>query len=153
VSRGSSPPALPATFQGRDVAEEQATLRAFVRSFLAAWNRHDAQAMASCWMAEGDLLNTRGHFALGREAIEQMLAEEHSTSMRHSRAEMVLTRIRFLPGRIVHADARMTLTGVSTPDGRALPPLRLNVAFIAMRMRLEGWRYVLVRPYSFLTGF
>jgi uncharacterized protein (TIGR02246 family) len=127
-------------------------VRAFFRAYVEAWNRHDAREMAAFWTPTGDLLNTRGHLASGREAVEAMLRQEHAGPLGRSRARMTLTHVRGLR-TCLHADLDQTLEGVRGPDGRERPPLRLHVSCVLRHVRGEGWRYVLVRPYAFLTSF
>lgn len=135
-----------------DAGDERFALESFVVDFLAAWNRHDVEGLASCWSASGDLLNTRGKLARNRDEVRQMLREEHSGPMRASRAKMKLRRLRFLGATVVQADAEMTIDNVLPPTGVALPPLALHVTFLA-RKEEGAWRYVSVRPYAFLSGF
>jgi uncharacterized protein (TIGR02246 family) len=134
-----------------ELGPERAELQAFIDHFIAAWNRHDAEQMAEHWVPEGDLLNTRGHHAQGREAVRQLLASEHSGPMLHTHTSMALVSTRTLGPGLVLGDARMTVEGVRMADGqsRAVP---MQVAFVAVR-RAEGWRYLAVRPYAFLGGF
>jgi uncharacterized protein (TIGR02246 family) len=133
------------------VAAEHAELQAFLDHFIAAWNRHDAAQMAEHFVPEGDLLNTRGHHAQGRDAVRQLLASEHSGPMLSTHTSMALVSARPLGPDMVLGDARMTVEGVRMADGqsRAVP---MHVAFVAVR-RAEGWRYLAVRPYAFLGGF
>ncbi len=130
---------------------ERRELDAFVERFIAEWNRHDAAGMAAYWVEEGDLLNTRGHHARGRAAVEQLLATEHSGPMRDTHTRMTIIHTRTLAPGTVLADARMTVEGVRMADGqtRAVP---MHVAFVVVR-RPEGWRYLAVRPYAFMGGF
>ncbi len=122
----------------------------FIETFIACWNRHDASAMAGFWTDRGDLWNTRGTLASGRAAIAALLAEEHKGPLAGSFATMALRRVRFLTADFAHVDAEMTLTGLRDPQGRPVE-LPLHVAFVARRLP-EGWAYVSVRPYKFLTG-
>jgi uncharacterized protein (TIGR02246 family) len=130
---------------------ERRELESFLDSFIAAWNRHDAAAMAAYWVEEGDLLNTRGHHAQGRAAVQQLLASEHAGPMRSTHTEMKLVGTRTLAPGLVLADARMVVEGVRMADGQT-KPIPMHVAFVATK-RPEGWRYVAVRPYAFLGGF
>lgn len=131
---------------------ERVALRAFVDDFSSAWNRHDASAMASAFTPNGDLLNTRGQLASGHQEIFELLRAEHTGPMRKTRTQMKLRRLRFLDARTVMADADMTVTGIITPAGDILAPVQMHVAFVGRKMD-QGWRYLSVRPYTFLTGF
>ncbi|WP_224368949.1 YybH family protein [Hyalangium versicolor] len=139
------------TAGGEEGGPERRELDAFVEGFIAAWNRHDAAAMATHWVEDGDLLNTRGHHARGRAAVEQLLASEHAGPMLSTHTEMKVVSTRTLAPGLVLADARMTVEGVRMADGQTRP-IPMQVAFVATR-RPEGWRYVAVRPYAFTGGF
>jgi uncharacterized protein (TIGR02246 family) len=130
---------------------ERRELEAFLDSFITAWNRHDAQAMAAYWVPEGDLLNTRGHHARGQAEVEKLLASEHAGSLRDTHTKMSLVHVRALAPGMVLGDARMTVEGVLMANGQRRP-VPMQVAFVAVR-RPEGWRYLAVRPYAFTGGF
>ena len=139
--------------RGWSVDAEKQALQAFVERFVAAWNNHDPRGLAAAFLPSGDLLNTRGQMAMGREAVERLLSEEFSSSMRESRATMRLTHLRFLAPDIVHADADQTVAGVRKPDGTALPLVRMHVSFSARKDEAGRWGYLSVRPYVLLDRF
>ena len=130
---------------------ERRELESFLDSFISAWNRHDAAAMAEHWVEEGDLLNTRGHHAQGRAAVRELLASEHGGPLKSTHTEMKLVATRTLAPGLVLGDARMVVEGVRMADGQT-KPIPMHVAFVVTK-RAEGWRYVAVRPYAFLGGF
>jgi uncharacterized protein (TIGR02246 family) len=134
------------------VSAEHQAFQELIESFVSAWNGHDMRALAAVWCEDGDLLNTRGHLAMGRAAVQRMLSEEHAGPMRDSVAQMALTGLRSLGPRVELVDAQMTLSHVRAPDGRMLAPLPLHVTIVARR-EPEGWRYLSARPYAFLSGF
>jgi uncharacterized protein (TIGR02246 family) len=133
-------------------AQAEEALARFVRDFAEAWNQHDVERLARCWFPDGDLLNTRGHLARGRDAVLRLLAEEHSGPLKHTEVSFDITGVRAVGEDTVFVDATQQLRGVRTPDGTELPTLRLHVAFIA-RWEDQRWGYLAVRPYSFLSGF
>ena len=130
---------------------EQGELESFLDSFITAWNRHDGAQMAAHWVEEGDLLNTRGHHAQGKAAVQQLLSSEHAGPMLNTHTSMKLVSLRTLSPGMVLGDARMTVEGVRMADGQTRP-VPMQVAFVAVRPP-EGWRYLAVRPYAFTGGF
>ncbi len=108
--------------------------------------------MATAWVVDGDLLNTRGQLAKGHLQIERMLEEEHRTSMRDTTARMKVVRVRALTSAWVHADASMELEGVRLLGGGVAPPMRMQVSLVA-REEIGLWRYVMVRPSVVASGF
>lgn len=143
----------PSGVPGWSAEAEQEALRAFVERFVEAWNRHDPQGLAAAFLPSGDLLNTRGQHAMGREAVERLLSEEFSSTMRESRASMHLTHLRFLSPDTVHGDADQVVEGVRKPDGTTLPPVRMHVSFSARKDAQGRWGYLSVRPYALLARF
>jgi uncharacterized protein (TIGR02246 family) len=85
--------------------------------FCDAWNRHDADALASLWTDDGELNHPWGTRAVGRVAIRELLEEEHRGAMAGS-----LMRIeRFTPvttGPNVVAEIESVLEDVAAPNGR-----------------------------------
>jgi uncharacterized protein (TIGR02246 family) len=130
---------------------ERRELESFLDGFSAAWGRHDGAELAAHWVEEGDLLNTRGHHAQGRAAVQELLASEHAGPLRDTHTAMKLVSLRTLAPGMVLADARMTVEGVRMADGQTRP-VPMQVAFVAVK-RPEGWRYLSVRPYAFTGGF
>jgi uncharacterized protein (TIGR02246 family) len=59
-------------------AAEQA-IRASAAQFVAAFNKHDAKAVAALWAPDGDYLDETGTLSAGREAIEKYYADYFAT--------------------------------------------------------------------------
>ncbi|MBV8515917.1 MAG: nuclear transport factor 2 family protein [Acidobacteria bacterium] len=64
-------------------------LQDLVARFCAAWNRHDADALARLWTDDGELNHPWGRRAVGRDAILGVLREEHAGSMSASELQVV----------------------------------------------------------------
>jgi len=111
--------------------------------FCDAWNRHDADALASLWAEDGELNHPWGTRAVGREAIRKLLAEEHEGTMAGS-----LMRIeRFTPvsaDRNVVAEIDSVLDGVAAPNGRRYSlTARMTALFVADGVE---WRIKTMTP-------
>ena len=61
--------------------KEETAVRDHCASFVTAWNKHDAKAMAATWANDGSLINPFGRLASGRAEVEKLLSEEHKTVM------------------------------------------------------------------------
>ena len=106
-------------------------LTATLTRFCEAGNRHDADALASLWVDDGELNHPWGSRAVGREAIRKLLAEEHSGSMADSRLSIEkLTPVATTPNIVAEIDT--LLDGVAAPNGRrySLRP-RLTAMFVS----------------------
>lgn len=123
--------------------EPASGLAALLERFITSWNVHDADAMAACWVEEGDLLNTRGVLACGRGAVRDLLAEEHRTNLAGTLARMRLVSFRILPGDHAHVDAWMEVDSMKA--GERVTRTNMRVSLVA-REEVGGWRYVRVRP-------
>jgi uncharacterized protein (TIGR02246 family) len=58
-----------------DNAEAQAAIQKLGESFVEAFHRGDAKAVAACWTPDGDYTDETGQEYKGREAIEKALAD------------------------------------------------------------------------------
>ena len=105
--------------------------------FAEAWNRHDADALAAMWSADGELNHPWGFHAVGRDAVRRLLTEEHTGSMRAS--TLRITGVTAAAGaRNVEVDG--VLENVQAPNGRAYELRhKLSVLFVeeagALRIR------------------
>jgi len=113
-------------------------MEALLAKFVAAWNVHDAAAMAACWTDDGDLVTTGGVYACGRAEIAAVLAVEHLGVLRETRATMQLVRVRTIAPAMRALDAQMYIDG---PRG----VVTMRVALL-VREDAGGWRYVMARP-------
>jgi hypothetical protein len=55
------------------LADEKAQIQAVIKrheDFVAAWNRHDARALAELWVDSGDLIDAWGVWGKGRAAMK-----------------------------------------------------------------------------------
>lgn len=116
---------------------------ATLTQFCEAWNRHDAEALASLWTEDGELNHPWGSRAVGRDAIRELLAAEHQGSMANSRISVErLTPIATTPN--VVAEIETLLDDVAAPNGRrySIRP-RLTAMFVSDG---EEWRIKTMTP-------
>jgi uncharacterized protein (TIGR02246 family) len=119
-------------------------IRATFDRFTAAWNAHDAAAMARCWAESGTVTHPWGRFAAGRVAVEELLRGEHDTEMAASRYRFDDLRIRTVePDRAV-VDVHGVIEGVRAPNGR---PYDLEHQITALLARDgEEWMFLTLAP-------
>ncbi|HEX9160835.1 MAG TPA: SgcJ/EcaC family oxidoreductase [Thermoanaerobaculia bacterium] len=119
--------------------------------FSAAWNSHDAKAMAATWMQDGDLINPSGRVAKGRAGIETLLGEEHATAFKHSTYTSGPITIHFLRPDVAVAECFTEITGVVNPDGSSAPSM--NVYIMRIVQNKDGqWLTVSARPVIYPTA-
>lgn len=123
------------------MSEQQ--IRARFEAFADAWNAHDVSAMARCFIDGGNITHPWGTFAVGRKAIERLLASEHDGPMRESRYRLGEMQLRTLSERTTAVECDGVLEGVRAPNGSAYDlPHRIN----AVMVDDEGWRFMSMSP-------
>jgi uncharacterized protein (TIGR02246 family) len=122
----------------------EAAIRATDEAFAAAWNKHDAKAMAAVWAKDGDLINPFGRVAKGRAEIEKVLQDEHSTVFKQSTYKPGAMSVRFIEPDIALAESDTEISGVTQPDGTTTT---INVHIIRLVQKKDGkWWTVAARP-------
>jgi uncharacterized protein (TIGR02246 family) len=118
-----------------------------VAAFVAAWNQHDAKAMAACWAEDGDLINPFGRVAEGREEVEKLFTDEHGAVMKQSTNEMKVESARTV-GDVALADVDCRITGMHDAEGKELPEMKLHV-YLVMKEKDGKWIIEAARPYAY----
>lgn len=113
-------------------------------AFARAWGQHDPAALADLWLADGDLMNPLGRRARGRTELIELFRDEHNGYMKGTSLAVRVTGLRVLTPSVVFFDAEALLTGVRTPDGKSVPPLKHLVFAVALE-REGAWRFASAR--------
>jgi uncharacterized protein (TIGR02246 family) len=126
-----------------DGAEERA-VRDAVERFGAAWNRHDAKAMAAAFAPEGDIVNPYGEVVKGRPALEALFAKEQIRFAHGTRFVDTVESLRFLKPDVALVDGALTVSGVrgAGPDA---PPTTLKGRYTDVLVKQEGRWQILAR--------
>lgn len=138
--------ALPAA--GSDDKEE---VKAAVKTFVAAWNKHDAAAMAAVFAKDADLVNPWGQEAQSRTGIEKFFAAEHGGPLKTSVMSMNVKSVRLLDDEVALADIDAEVSGMTAPDGKPAPALKHHVAAVLME-KGEKWEFTSVRAYALMEA-
>lgn len=119
------------------------TLDATLDRFCDAWNRHDADDLASLWSEDGELNHPWGMRAVGRDAIRKLLADEHRGAMAGSAIRIArLTPISSDHNIVAQLDT--VLDNVLAPNGRLYS---LQPSITAMFVPVQGeWRIKTMSP-------
>lgn len=137
---------------GTAVADSsRSNIRARCKTFVAAWNAHDAEALASHWAPDGDVINPMGQWGQGRAEIQALFEKEHSTMMANSRLTVKEQKIRFLEDDVAVVDEDVVLHGMRLPNGEEHPPMSHHVTSVMQKSGGQWW-IASCRPYVFLTG-
>lgn len=139
--------AIPTSARAADSATKAAIER-LDSEFVAAWNAHDAKKMAAVWADDGDLINPFGQKASGRAAIEKFFEAEQAGVMKGTTYAIESTSVRELDRNTAFGDWEAVVTGMTGPDGKALPPFRHHVSSV-FEMKGGHWKAAAVRAYEF----
>jgi uncharacterized protein (TIGR02246 family) len=128
-------------------ADEQA-VKDQVAAFAAAWDKHDAAALASLRTEDGTLINPGGVVAKGRAEITKLLTREHATMFKGTTYKVADVTVQAVSDDVVVADVNATITGIKTPDGAAAPDYNHHVVWVMVKK--DGkWLGAVARPYQF----
>lgn len=120
-----------------DENAEQA-IKGLAHALQAAWNRHDAHALAEPFAQDADFTNVFGMVARGRAAIEALHAPLFKTMFKDSRLTVTETRVRLIRPDVAAVDVKWTMTGARDPLGNPWPEREGLLNWIATRHG-DGW--------------
>src|SRR5882762_5121580 len=132
-----------------DVAE--GAIRTLSQNYIDAWNRADAEGIASQFVADGDLVAPDGIRASGRAAIRAFYAAAFQRGYSGSRAGISVVAMRAIRRDVIIADGTWFIENARTPDG-AVAPREEGVATLVAVKALGGWRVSAVREQTSATA-
>ncbi len=114
-------------------ADELAAIRARVESYQAAYNRHDAKAVAEHWSEDAEYIRESGDRVHGRSAIqkvfEQLFAEDHELQL-----HVTVTNLRLVTPEVAVEDGKAEVSGEQGPV--------LESTYTAVNVKKNGVWYV-----------
>lgn len=87
---------------------EQA-IRDRTKDFDAAWNKHDAQAVAAYYATSGDLVTENGDVLSGRDGIQQALTDAFNGDLKNSTLTSTVGSIRLIKPDVAIVDTDVEL--------------------------------------------
>jgi uncharacterized protein (TIGR02246 family) len=130
-----------------DQKDEDAAIHKRHDEWVAAWNKHDPNLMASFWTENGDLIDPFGKHAQGRQAVEKLFEGEHTGNgvMVGTTYGGTIENIRYIGRNIAIVDVDAEVSGMKGSDGAAMPPFKHHVTWVAEKK--DGkWMAVAARP-------
>ena len=119
-------------------------LQQLLDAYVAAWNAHDVEALADCWIESGNIVHPWGRYAAGREAIVDLLREEHATEMSGSTQLLISVKAKPLSDDMTIFECDAAIEDVRAPNGRLYRlPHRLNGVAV---QQPDRWRFVSFHP-------
>ncbi|GEM_PF-2541119 len=137
----------PVAARAADMKVEDDAIHKRHDEWVAAWNKHDAKALAAFWVADGDVINPMGRTAKGTAEIEKLFTDEHSGAMAGTTYSGKIVSIRRL-GDVAIVDVDGEVTGMKDADGKEMPPFKHHVTWIATKK--DGkWMAVCARAFCY----
>jgi uncharacterized protein (TIGR02246 family) len=118
--------------------ENEKLIRKLYSDFEAAWNRHDAAALAAMWTIDGDHLEPDGTLAKGKEAVSRLLKAQHDTVFKNSTLNLSIEDVWFITTEIALIDGGYELTGVRLPDGTEVPARKGHLTAVLLHEK-DHW--------------
>jgi uncharacterized protein (TIGR02246 family) len=134
---------------GPDVAE--AAIRTLLQNYIDAWNRADAEGIASQFVADGDLVAPDGIRASGHAAIRAFYAAAFQRGYSGSRAGISVAALRVIRREVIIVDGAWFIENARTPAG-AVAPREEGVATLVAVKAPGGWRVSAVREQTSATA-
>ena len=130
---GGKPKEITALGGPQSDLENEATIRKLYAEYTAAWNRHDAAAMASFWTLDGDYMEPDGRHAKGKAEVEKLFAQEQQTVFKDSTLALTIETVWFITENVAMVDGKYDLSGVRDLDGKQLPTRSGHLTAVLMR--------------------
>jgi len=131
------------------LAADDAGVQDTLKQFKAAWDKHDAKAIAALCTDDGTLINPVGDKASGRAEIEKLIAGEHAGPFKGTTYSYADVTIQWLTPDIAAVDYTGTVAGILGPDGAAAPDL-VHHCMMVMTKTDGKWSLAVCRPYVLL---
>jgi uncharacterized protein (TIGR02246 family) len=119
-------------------AGDEAAIRRVLEERNAAYNKHDAKAIAAVYAADVDLVTGTGRYLAGRAEVERYYAESFNGVDKNATVETENSKVRFLTGDVATLDIDGVVVGRT--DGTA----RNHATWIFVK-RNGKWTVVSVR--------
>jgi len=117
---------------------DEAAIRAILDARNAAYNRHDAKALAATYAPDADLVTGTGQLLSGRAAIEKNYIDSFAGIDRNARVKIDASKLRFLSPDAAILD----LDGITT--GRADGAIKTHATWVYVK-RNGQWMVVAIR--------
>jgi len=123
---------------------DETAIRSQFDQFNAAWNKADAKAMGQFFSDDADYISSTGQRGDGRAGIEKILAEQFAGVYKGASIKLTITSIRFLKPDVALANGTFEISGLQSPDGKALP-VRKGLSTNVMVKQGDKWLITALR--------
>jgi uncharacterized protein (TIGR02246 family) len=119
--------------------QAEAEVRQRYEEFTAAFNRHDAAAMAALWSPQGDHYEPDGTFAEGREAVRALFETSHRTGFRDATITLAIDSVWMITPNVALVNGFYTVDGVRDPDGKAVAIRKGHLTSVLLEDDGQWW--------------
>jgi|SRR5690625_717557 len=121
-------------------------------AFVEAWNRRDADQLASLFDQDAEFVNVVGLWWHNRASIRKAHAYGFEHIFSRSDLELLETRVRHLGDDVAVVHARMQLTGQSAVADSRRPGVRNNIFTFVVHRSSGGWRCAAAHNTDIVPG-
>jgi len=132
------------TPSARGSSKDHEAIQNRAHEFAAAWNRHDARAMAAAFAEDGDLIDPFGRVCKSRSEVENLLRQQHAGPLKDSRYTQTIEGIRMLSPDLAICDTSAEVAGAKDPSGKPTT-LKAHVTMV-LKKNGDSWQVVASRP-------
>ena len=120
-------------------------------AFVAAWNRHDMQALAALFTEDAHFVNVVGMWWKSRAEIEAAHATTHASIFKNSHLDGRVAAVTPLGSGVSALHVNWTLTGQTEPDGTPAGPRR-GILLLIANEEPDGWRIRVAQNTDIMHG-
>lgn len=125
---------------------ENNEIKKVIESYYAAWNKHDAKAMAALYAKDGDIRMPWNEYGTNREQIEGIFADEQAKKMKNAHIEEAIKTIRMVKPDIAFVDVESTIKGMQSNNQQQFPHMHHHVVYVLVK-REGKWEILIGRPF------
>ncbi len=124
--------------------QNETEVRKLYAEFTAAWNKHDAKALAAMWAIDGDHVDPDGRKARGRDEVIKLMKANHETMFKDTVLDLTIQTVWFITGDIAVGDVALidgtySLAGIKDPDDNQLPTRSGLITSVLTKQRGGEW--------------
>ena len=119
-------------------SDDEEAIRRIEQTWDAAWNRHDAKALAALLSEDVDFVNVTGAWFRGRSEFEARMRETHQGAFKTSKRTTLDTSVKFLTPEIAIVHARWEMSGLGNADGTLRQPWHGIITRVVRKMD-DNW--------------
>jgi uncharacterized protein (TIGR02246 family) len=140
--------AFTGTALAKNPAKEEEEIRAAVKSYVEAFNKGDAKAVAAHYIEEGTTVNVFGMEMAGRATIEQELTTAFAGPLKGATIDITPTKVQMVKD-VGIGDADINISGMKGPDGKPAPPIKARGIGVFVKQKGK-WMFAASRAFVHL---